>query len=255
MTRTWIILDGGWVKADEALLHRLSPGVRRLTGVFETLGVFGGRVGDLRAHYLRLSRGLKACSLQAPWTFRVMEKAVTALLEQAPGAGRLRVMVWQDGARARWALVPGAYVPPSRKEYAQGVRVHLMVTRKEFSKTDGMFKSLEYTVYRGAFEAARRRQCFETLLVDPYGQIIDGSRTNLLVLTDRALVITPAGFGTFDGLTRRRIIALARRVGLKVSRRQLFIKDLQAARAAWLTNSLIGMIPIRLFSRGLGICP
>lgn len=246
MNKQWIFLDGEWREADDALLHRLTPGVRKRTGVFETLRVSGGHARDLKAHYFRLCRGLKYLSIPVPWTKKELALSIGILLDRAQKTGRLRVMVWRGGcSRAHWALVPGEYTPPGRAQYVRGVEVLIVPVRRKFGKKDGLFKSLDYEVYRKAFERARRQGCFEALLVGQEGRIIDGSRTNLVVMTDRGLVAPPAGYGTVDGLACRRILALARTAGLNIFRRPVFIKDLEAARGAWLTNALIGILPIR----------
>ncbi len=246
MKRQCILFDGEWLEADGPFLHGLTPGVRKRCGAFETLRISAGHVRDLGAHYRRLCRGLRVLAIPAPWTKKALEDLIRILLSRAPDAGRLRVMVWHDRSRPHWSLVPGEYTPPGPELYARGVNVLLVPVRKEFGKEDGIFKPLDYALYRRAFERARRCGCFEALLYRKDGRIIDGSRSSLLLLTDNALVVPPAGYGTLDGLMRRKVIALACAAGLRVSRRNVFTRDLALARGAWLVNSLVGMIRIKL---------
>ncbi|MBF0386838.1 MAG: aminotransferase class IV [Candidatus Omnitrophica bacterium] len=227
------------------LLQSLTPGVRKMRGVFETLRVSGG-AQYLPAHYARLCRGLKMLDLPVPWTRRALRGAIKHLLQAVPKAGRLRIMVWRQGGGVWWALVPGEYGPLSRTAQVRGVTVAVIEVRKKFRKEDGWFKSLDYSVYAQALKDARAQGCFEALLATADGRIIDGSRTGLILLTENALLVPPPGFGTVDSLLSRRIIALARDSGLPVRRRTIFINDLARARAAWLANSLIGLLPIRL---------
>lgn len=249
MSKQSILLDGEWQEAGAGLLKSLLPGVRKNAGVFETLRVSAGAGERLTDHFRRLCAGLKKLSMPAPWTRQELGARIRELLRRDRSAVRLRIMVWRDERQdVHWALVPGRSGIPDPKQYARGMKVLIAGVRRVFAKEDGAFKTLDYAVYRRAFARACRQGCADALLMAADGRIIDGSRASLVLLTGSALVIPPAGYGTFNGLTRRRVAGLARTAGLKIIRRPVYVKDLAEARAAWLCNSLIGMMPVRSWS-------
>ncbi|MBF0595289.1 MAG: aminotransferase class IV [Candidatus Omnitrophica bacterium] len=238
-----IILDGQCVKAAPALLHQLTPGVRQLDGVFETMLATGGGVRHFNDHFSRLCRGLRLSGIHAPWTKDHLARDLARLIP-GPQPHRVRVMVWRERGRVRFAIVAVPYVPPQRDVYEKGVKVLVLPVSRKFKKEDGTFKTLDYGLYRQAGETARRQGCFEALLADKNGRIIDGSRTSLMVLTGEGLIVPCAGFGTFDGLTRRRIMGLARKAGFRILRRHIDAGSLAGAQGVWLLNSLIGAVCI-----------
>jgi len=250
MSNTQIIFNGKLRTVDDVWLQRHTPGVRDLEGAFETMLYRTDGLVDPEAHYARLVRGLKQLGLPVPWTKPQLRRWVEQLIaasgkECSAALQRVRVMVWQERGKVHWGVAAAVYIPPKKSLYSGGVTVCLVPVMPRFRKEDGTFKALKYAVYRKALDKARSRGCFEAVLVDCQGRIIDGSRTNLILLTDRGLLTPPSGYGTLAGITVRRVLTLARSAGLKVVKRSVTTQDLTSARAAWLANSLLGLIPVK----------
>jgi branched-subunit amino acid aminotransferase/4-amino-4-deoxychorismate lyase len=246
-----IILDGQAAWIDAVALKRLTPGLRDRDGAFETLLLRRGVPANLDAHYGRLCSGLNRLGIAVPWTKGALSQYVAAAQEvcAAPMSKksdlwRVRVMVWRAGGQDHWAVIPAPYAFPSALEYKYGVVAGIVMSAYRFEETDGHFKSLKYSVYRKAMDAARAQGCFEALLVDLRGQIIDGSRTSVVILKDEEVISAPAGYGTLEGTVQRKVLALAREAGLRTARRPVLLRDVFEAQAVWLTNALIGMIPV-----------
>ena len=84
----------------------------------------------------------------------------------------------------------------------------------------------------------------EALLDDDAGRPVCGTRTNLFWVRDGALhtpVLTRCGVA---GLMRRRVLALAARIGLNGHEREASWDEVGAADELFLTNSLVGIWPV-----------
>jgi branched-subunit amino acid aminotransferase/4-amino-4-deoxychorismate lyase len=90
---------------------------------------------------------------------------------------------------------------------------------------------------------AARHHAFEGLFVDASGSVTEGTTTNLFVCRRKQL-LTPPGAGVLPGVTRRLVLQLAAADGMQVVERRLTQRDLFAAQEAFLTSSLVEILPI-----------
>jgi 4-amino-4-deoxychorismate lyase len=87
-------------------------------------------------------------------------------------------------------------------------------------------------------------QADEALLEDEAGRPVCGTRTNLFWVTAGALHTPALERCGVAGLTRRKVLALAARLGLKSHVRDASGADLETAEEMFLTNSLVGIWPV-----------
>jgi para-aminobenzoate synthetase/4-amino-4-deoxychorismate lyase len=85
------------------------------------------------------------------------------------------------------------------------------------------------------------------LLLDSDGAVLEASRGNVFVVSDGA-VVTPAADGRIlPGITRARVLAIARRLGLSVREAFVSIGELTASDEVFLTGAVRGVEPVRSF--------
>jgi branched-chain amino acid aminotransferase len=83
------------------------------------------------------------------------------------------------------------------------------------------------------------------LMVDVEGYISETSHTNLFVVIDTDLV-TPPDEVALEGITRRVVMDLARKVGLNVTRRPLHVSEMNRVTEAFVTSTWPGPVPVRI---------
>lgn len=85
----------------------------------------------------------------------------------------------------------------------------------------------------------------EGLLLDQAGQVIGGTMSNLFVVRDGGLFTPRLERCGVAGATRARLLAAARARNVAVVEAELDLADVLEAEALFLTNSLIGLWPVR----------
>lgn len=96
---------------------------------------------------------------------------------------------------------------------------------------------------------ARQSGAREALFIDQNQNILEGSTSNLFAMIEDKLVTPPAGTLILDGIIRRQVIDTATELGISVIERELPLTELMRAQEAFLTNSLIDILPISSIDR------
>jgi branched-subunit amino acid aminotransferase/4-amino-4-deoxychorismate lyase len=105
-------------------------------------------------------------------------------------------------------------------------------------------KSSNYLPSVLALRSAKQRGAYEALMCDPAGNICEGASSNFFVLHQGALYTPPLGLGILAGVTRAMVIELCAGEGIAVVQEPFRLAFAQAAREAFLTSSIRGILPV-----------
>ena len=88
---------------------------------------------------------------------------------------------------------------------------------------------------------------FEVIMSDSDGNLVEGTRTNLLLRVDEAWVAPPAACLAVAGVLRQWLLERLRQRGEVVTERPLTVEDVLGpeCRGLFLLNSVLGIIPVR----------
>lgn len=243
MLEKFLWLDGELVEAKPALLQSLTPGVLKAKGVFETMRARKGKVALRAAHLKRMSRGLKVLKLASPTPISTIPGHITRLLKvNRLKNARVRVMVWQKGGRVHAAVICEPLQAPGARQYEEGFKA--ILTNGHRRNTSEPVKSLDYRIFRESLRKARAAGFDEALLLNRKGGLVEGSRTNIFLVKDNVLFTPPVASGCLPGVTRQVVLARARKLKLRCAAKALNARDLFEADEAFLTNALLGIMPL-----------
>ncbi|BDY05059.1 aminodeoxychorismate lyase [Ferrimonas sp. YFM] len=99
----------------------------------------------------------------------------------------------------------------------------------------------EQVLHRAEVDAS---SCDELLALDPQGRVLETSAANLFLCQGRVLVTPSLHRGGVAGVMRQQILRLAPELGWQIELRDLTRSDLAQAEAAFISNSLMGLVPI-----------
>ncbi len=85
----------------------------------------------------------------------------------------------------------------------------------------------------------------EGLMLDSSGHVVEGTMTNLFLLRDGTLITPDLSRCGVTGVMRGVVMDVARERGIPVTERTLALQELASADALFVTNSLIGIWPVR----------
>lgn len=204
-------------------------------GLFETLRADGPGVGDPEAHLDRLFAGLERIGLEIPEDRETLAAALTLVaVSSASPVSRLRLTVSRGVAGVPTRLIQAfPYEPPKGPVTAVVLPEFPLDSRSPLAG----LKSLSYQLHRLALRRAEALGCWEALLLNEQGHLVEGSRSNLVLVLEDGAFTPPLSAGCLPGTVRRRWLE-----GCRIQERTLTPQDLRAAREVWLLNSLVGAL-------------
>ncbi len=241
-----IYFDGHYVSADAALMADLTPGRHRKVGVFETLRAVDGKPEFFPEHAQRLQRGLRQLHIVRPWTNAALGSIIRSTIRRNPPFpyARVRVLVFKDRGKVHGAVTVQKYLPPSQRQYRRGLRLKIIKTKKPATARWANVKSLDYRLFKNAMDQAQGQGYDDAFLLNAKGHIFETTRANVFIILDGKLRTPPLSSGCLNGIIRRYVLAEAYRQRLPVVEEPLTTAMLRQAQEVFLTNSLVGVIPV-----------
>jgi branched-chain amino acid aminotransferase len=240
MSLTW--WNGQVVQARAVRIAPDDAGFLHGDGLFETLRVEEGQPRHVGLHLDRLLASLPRVEIEIPEDRKALEDAVAAVAFAGPRpTARLRITVTRGAAGVPTRLVTAVpYDPPDASSYREGVAAVLVPDlRLDARGPLAGLKSLCWQTNRLALLRAGRAGAFEALLMNQQGRLVEGARSNLVVVLDDGIFTPPLEDGCLPGTIRRRLLEAG-----AIAERPLAPEDLERAREVLLTNSLVGVLPV-----------
>lgn len=256
-------VNGRYLRHREASVHVEDRGFQFADGVYEVIGVRLGRLVDGSGHLDRLDRSLDALGIPRPTARGPMLRTIADTLAQnRVSDGIIYMQVTRGVARRDHTFPKGEVRPsvvmtarrgigPAAKAAEEGVQV-LSQPDRRWARCDIKAVGLLPNVL--AKQKAKEAGGYEAWLVDEKGNVTEGGSTNAWIVdASGALVTHPADNRILNGITRQRIIALARSAGMKVVERPFALDEAKSAREAFLTSTTSYVLPIvRIDDRVVG---
>jgi len=253
MSKKIIYLDRRLVNANHQLLDDLTPGRVSGRGVFETMRIYDGHLFAFDRHFERLLRGIKLMGMDSVITRKEALNHINKLLKMNNlKSGRIRLAVWQDKGRTRVSIVAQPLQPLPKRIYEKGISAMISRLRRKSSKVSHV-KSINYGQFRTALIEAKKLKFDEAILLNQKNELVEGASTNIFIVKNHTLFTPAVSCGCLNGITRQIILEIARSMNINVRRGPVRINQLMNADEAFLTNSLIEVMPLtRLNTERIG---
>ncbi len=243
--------NGELVAEAEARVSVLDRGVVWGYGLFETLRAYGGRIWASGAHYERLQAGSDALEIPIP-SAEVSHAAMLAVLE-ANGLTDAGVRLTVTGGAGPADPQEEPTEPPNVVVTAWPLRDYSRLYEAGVTLASlpgggrplAGLKTTSYAVSVAGRVAARRAGADDALFVGDGEMVMEATGSNLFVVRDGRLVTPPLATGVLPGVTRRAVMDVAPRAGLRAEEAVLRVPDLFAADEVVLTSSLREVYPAR----------
>lgn len=240
-----IYFEGEFLVRDEGFLDSLAPGVFEGRGVFETMRVDDGHVVLLDLHLQRLRQGLKVLGIRFSLTIKEVQSIVhRVVMFNQFNHGRARIMVYQKSRHVELAVMVMPRTVFSEQDYFHGYDVTVLPCLSRSSSKYACVKSLDYQPFYNAYQKARAQGFNEALLINSKGYIFEASRSNVFLIKKETLYPTSLELGCLNGITRRIVMECARELKIPVKIKKPKIDDFINCDETFLTNSIIGVMPI-----------
>lgn len=251
-----VYINGEIAGPDAAMISVFDRGFLYGDSVYEVMRTSGGRPVDLDRHVGRLRRSGGAIALDMPADSEIREAVGKTLDATRNDESYVRVVVTRGageiGLDIALAERPSTIVIvrplklPSAEQYERGIHIQIVgVQRTSRRAIDPNVKSGNYLNSILALAEARAAGADEAIMCDAEGRIAEGASSNLFAVCAGEVVTPALDIGLLAGITRGRVIELARGDGLTVREAELDPKDVRGADEVFITSSIRGILPVR----------
>jgi branched-chain amino acid aminotransferase len=252
-----VYVDGEWVSKSRASVSVFDHGLLYGDGVFEGIRVYNGVIFQFKEHLDRLYSSAKSIKLKIPMAPQDMTEAVVETLKRnalkdayirlvvTRGAGDLGV----DPRHCKKAstIIIAESVDPTFGLVAKqkGISVIISSVRRDaVDATTHEIKSLNYLNSVMAKLEAADAGASDALMLDRNGFVSEATTTNLFIAKNDEIFTPPSTAGILPGVTRKRIIHLAKELGYRVIEKGITPYDVTSADEAFLTGTLSEIVPV-----------
>lgn len=265
-------IDGRLHALESASVPVTDRGFLYSDAVFEALRTYRGEPDALALHLARLARSCETLGIALPVGLEQLAAEVRAAIEAVAAPERyVRIMITRGdlpealapgfavqagvpaaGTARRVILVRPLVLTPA-SVYAAGVRAQTVLAPPS-ALTAGA-KPSAYLTNLLAIGAAQRAGAEDAVLLGAHGELLEGATSSLFVVRDGQLFTPPLALGILPGITRDRVFSVAKRLGLPLRERLLFVHDAYRADELFLTSSVrqvVGLVALDGRSVGAG---
>lgn len=222
-------------------------------GVFRTLRAVHGKALHWPLHYRKLRHDCAALGIACP-DFELLSAELEALLKQQADATVKLIVTRGQGMRG---YMPAAGADPTRiwdvspppsypSAYAiSGVKIRLCNLRLSSQPRLAGIKHLNRLENVLAAAESSDPEVAEGLLLDVDGRVIEGTRSNLFIGVQGGLATPDLSRCGVAGVQRERVLDWAQQHGMAAEVRDIALEELLQADEVFLTNSIIGIWPVR----------
>lgn len=250
-----VYLNGSLLSRSQAKVSVFDHGFLYGYGLFETMRAYQGKIFLLGRHLKRLLSSAAIIGLSPGLAEIDLGKAcVDALAANGLADARLRLTV----SRGEVDSFPGydidtvptvlvtavGYSGLSAQIYDNGFRAMASSLCRNGQSHLSRLKSTNYLLNLLAKMEVEEAGLDEALLLNEKGLITEGSISNVFFVTSRSLVTPALESGILPGITRSVVMELASAMGISVTEGELRLEDLGRFDEAFLTNSVMEIMPL-----------
>ncbi|MEO9654577.1 aminodeoxychorismate lyase [Marinomonas sp.] len=224
-------------------------------GVFETIHAYDGKLQSLDTHLTRLHRGLKRLAmplnqLQSDNLFRFLDESIT---QHLPTECVVKVIVTRgEGGRGYMApdnvhhnIMIGILPAPNyQQQQIDGVKLDLSPVQVNSNPLLAGIKHLN-RLENVIAKQHLSNDAFEALMLDVQGNIIECIQSNIFWFKNGQLCTPQLNQAGVCGTYRQKVIEQQTRYPLLIAKFSL--ADIQQADEIFITNSLMGIVPVTIF--------
>ena len=248
-----VYLNGSLIPRSQASISALDYGFLYGYGLFETMRAYGGRVFRLDSHLRRLARSAEILGLPIgtlDLKGAVMDTIQANQLSEA--RVRITISIGEGGMvpdpstcnRPTVLILAGHYQPYPEQVYQKGFRAVVSSIHRNSGSPLSRLKSANYLESILARQEARAAGVDEALCLNEKGLLAEASMSNIFLVTDGILRTPGQESGILPGITRDTVLELASPLGIKPLEHDIGLDELFQAQEAFLTNSLIEVMPL-----------
>lgn len=240
----------------ETRIEATDRGLQFGDGLFETIAIKNGEPCLWQRHMERLLSGCSRLGIEPPDAGQLHEEVIREIGEARQGV--IKVIITrgpgQRGYRPQAHNAPTRIISLSKapvfpeQVYQRGIMARLCATRLGWNPALAGLKHLNRLEQVLARAEWNDPSIQEGLMMDAADHVIEGTTSNLFVVRDEKLYTPDLSRCGVAGVMQGLVIEVADELDIPVTITDISLQDLWVADGLFVTNSLIGIWPIRELS-------
>lgn len=246
------IVNGRLLDEKKPAITVRDQGLLRGDGVFETLPLYGGRPFLYEAHFRRLRESARRIGLRLPWSRSALARQIQRLRRaNRISDAKLRITVTRGEGPLK--LSPSECGPPTWILHLEKIlppppAVHVILSRVRRTSRDSVDPAIKTTSFLNGILAKQEAASLgadDAILLNADGFVAEATTANVFWARRGRLFTPDLSVGILPGVTRALLLRLARRLRVPVRLGRYRPKEMLAADEAFLSSSVVGVLPIR----------
>lgn len=259
-TAKYIWMNGAFLKWQDANIHIASHTLHYGNGVFEGIRAYktkdGLAVFKLKKHIKRLLDSAKITMIDVLFSYNEIEKAIIELLEKNEFKNNTYIrpiIYYSDGnlgilpseCKSKLAIIAWEWSSPIEKDgLKKGIRAKISSFRRN-SANSTMSKAKAVSNYLNS--QMSKQEALDcgydvALLLDDNGFVAEASGECFFMLRNKVL-ISPPNDNSLESITQNTVIKLAKKLGIKVKRRNITRDETYVCDEAFSTGTAAEITP------------
>lgn len=252
----YVYLNNGLVPKERAVVSVFDHGFLYGDGVYETMRVYEDVVFMIDDHLKRLRRSASMTGLAVPMDNDRIKNSIYDVLS-ANSLRNAYVRLTLSRGYGPLGLDPDLCEEPTfviitermrdypKELYENGIKIMVAKTRRNPPEAiDPRIKSLNFLNNILAKIEAKREDAYEALMLNVHGHIAEGTISNVFFFSEDFLCTPALECGLLDGITRRLVLDIAAKEGLKVREGIYTPGDIYEASEVFITNTTMEVMPV-----------
>lgn len=251
----FVWLNGSIIPKGEASVSIIDRGFLYGDGIFETMRSYGGRIFRLDEHLERLFRSADTIELLIPYSLDQLREAVCKTIEiNGVFDGYLRLAVSRGEGRPSLdptdcgpptvVILAKALIPYPSDRYKAGFKAIVSTIRRNEFSPISRIKSMNYLPNILAKLEAKAFKVDEAIMLNTRSHVACSTVGNIFLVKNGSLLTPSLDSGILPGITRTTILELAPNIDVEVVEKLISTPELMASDEAFLTNSLMEVMPL-----------
>ncbi|MFH1228434.1 MAG: aminotransferase class IV [Planctomycetota bacterium] len=262
----YVYLNGEFLNRKEAKISAFDRGFLFGEGLFESFRVYNYRAYQISQHYERLKSSARQLKIPLTKNLPALKEIIAQLL-QLNGASDaiVRIIITKgdrDATHSPTTLVEvTGDIPSEYQRYQEeGATITIYPEKRGAYTKAYRYSSLSRLENIMAKRYAYEQQAMEAVFMNHKMEITEGYMSNIFMVkpraglaqqpfsrilsTNRVVYTPPLSANIVPGVMRQVVTGMCTKNGIKVREKTLKLKNLLAADEIFLTNSLMGIVPV-----------
>ena len=242
MSKTITTINGRFVEKKDARISVFDNSLLYAEGLFETFLAIDDRILFAEDHLKRLYKGAKVIGLDIPVSPDRLIKWMIKTANRHPNKIKKLRMTITSGEAARWTGKQGKpQVILSISPHKIPQEPFSLLVSKYRVDQDSIFrriKTISYAIHAAALKKAHKDNYNDALMLNTKGHVAEVTSANIFWVVKNKIFTPPITAGCLEGVTRKAVLTESKKLGYKISERNVTVANILKADEIFISSSL-----------------